>query len=195
MLQNQSIRFIAIIVVLFVLQGGYLVYQNHKLQGTVEGINTQEKQNLTPNLMPMNHNMAQMPQEQPQANMPIPTPTIFVEGEEELTEEERNELYKKVITPYIDLYREDRSDRVGLLTLSLMKETDPEVAETRPYMLCSSFQNGRNECIGVSRIDGTFSWYQPECGVVCNFPPFFSTKYPEIVKNYQEPLINSGSGF
>lgn len=196
-LKKSSARYVAIIVVLFVVQGAYLIYQNQKLQGSVQGIETQKERETSSNPMP-NHNMAQM---QPTSDkeyyesLPIPTPTIFVEGEEELSVEEREELYRKVITPYIDLYREDKSDRVGLIELSLMKETDEELSKTRPYMLCSSFQNGRNECIGVSRTDGRFNWFQPECGAICNFPPLFSIKYPEIVKNYQKPLINSGTGY
>lgn len=191
MIKNPTVRLVLILLFLFFLQGVYLVYKNQTVKGVVQGIETQHSSMSSSQAGVVSGDMAQMKPTSDKEyfeDKPIPTPMVFVEGEEELSAEERDQLYKKVITPYIDLYREDKSDRVGLLELSLMKETVAEFSETRPYMLCSSFQNGRNECIGVSRTDGKFDWFSPECGAKCIFPPLFSAKYPEIVKNYQKPL-------
>ncbi|MBI3980457.1 hypothetical protein HY345_00490 [Candidatus Microgenomates bacterium] len=92
-----------------------------------------------------------------------------------------NELYKKIVQPYLDYYEDQ--EKGSLLTLTISENPYPSKT-TSPYLGTGIFKNGANEGFVIDKKNGEIDYWVPSC-MICTFSESFKTKYPEIVKNFE----------
>lgn len=128
------------------------------------------------------------PTETTTTTSPSPTPTaaskavIVFEGEGSFSQTEKDEIYNKVINPYIDYYAE-LPDQI-LLTMTIAKNLQAN-KDAYPYSVKTIFNNGVNAGFLIIKEGTVISWWLPECMGSCNLSTSFKAKYPEIASKAQ----------
>lgn len=118
---------------------------------------------------------------------PVPTgskATVVFEAEGSFTKAEKDELYKKVINPFLDYYMEPTSSTQKLLTLRIAKN-DKASKDQYPYSAQAIFDGGGNMGFLVMKKNAGIDWWYPECLTKCVLSDAFKAKYPEIAAKVQ----------
>lgn len=162
--KNGSAVLIVIIAILLLAVGGlgYFVLKNQQpknISTTPTGITTTPSPSVSPT---------------PTATS---KPIVVFEAEGSFSQTEKNELYAKVINPYIDYYAELPEEILLTITISKNLQANKDVY---PYSVKTIFKNGGNAGFMVMKDGTAIAWWLPDCMDSCNLSAAFKAKYPEI---------------
>ena len=94
---------------------------------------------------------------------------------------DKDDLYKKIVEPYLDYYEDQEKGSLVSLTIS---ENPYPSKTTSPYLGTGIFKNGANEGFVIDKKNGEIDFWIPTC-MICTFSDSFKEKYPDIVKNFE----------
>jgi hypothetical protein len=110
-------------------------------------------------------------------------PVVVFEAEGSFTQAEKDEIYKKVINPYLDYYSMELPDQI-LLTITIAKNlTDNK--DIYPYSVSTIFKSGGHAGFMVTKEGTGIAWWLPECMDGCKLSAAYKAKYPEIASKVQ----------
>jgi len=164
---NVLVVVLIIIAVLALVGAAYFYLQNQKLKTTVSYISP------APSGLQVNPS--------PTPLVANPKATVAFEAEGSFSQGEKDELYAKVINPYLD-YNQDQNSTLVSLTIS---KNDKSNKDTYPYLALGIFKNGGTEGFVIVQKGTGIDWWYPTCMGPCPFSDSFKAKYPEISSNPQ----------
>jgi hypothetical protein len=118
----------------------------------------------------------------PQQNVPPKddSPKIYIEDAGgAISDTDKDQIVKRIITPYIDYYKDAGQGKLVTFTVSL--NTNPNNV-TYPFAAVGEFDTGVKNSFVIEKPGTDISWWTPECMGPCLMTDDFRNKYPEIIK-------------